>query len=152
MVIPRVYIDTSVIGGCFDKEFFEPSLALFQEFEKGIKIYVFSSMTIDELQNAPKFVSDKLYNLPDNCKEYLRVTNEIKELAVKYIEANAVTEKWMGDAMHIAIATIYKIDVLVSWNFKHIVNLQRIKQFNAVNLLNGYSTIEIRTPKEILAI
>lgn len=149
---PRIYIDTSVIGGCFDDEFKEASLALFDEFEKGLKICVFSGMTVDELADAPKFVSDKLFNLTEKSKEYLIVTNEVKELALKYIEAKAVTEKWIGDATHIALATIYKIDVLVSWNFKHIVNLQRIKMFNAVNLINGYSTIEIRTPKEILSL
>lgn len=148
----RVYIDTSVTGGCFDNEFAEASLALFKEFENGLKICVFSSMTVDELENAPKFVSNKLYQLPDFCKEYLLVTEEVKELAIKYIEAGAVTAKWVGDATHIALATVYKIDVLVSWNFKHIVNLQRIRVFNAVNLINGYSTIEIRTPKEILSI
>lgn len=72
---PRIYIDTSVIGGCFDDEFKEASLALFDEFEKGLKICVFSGMTVDELADAPKFVLDKLFNLTEKSKEYLIVTN-----------------------------------------------------------------------------
>lgn len=58
--------------------------------------------------------------------------------------------KFHEDALHIAIATIHKVDVLVSWNFKHIVNLDRIKKYNGVNLKHGYMILEIRNPREIL--
>ena len=58
--------------------------------------------------------------------------------------------KFFEDALHIAIATINKVDVLVSWNFKHIVNINRIRLYNSVNLKSGYSMIDIRSPREIL--
>ena len=54
------------------------------------------------------------------------------------------------DAQHIAIATISRVEVLVSWNFRHIVNLQRIRGYNAVNLRDGYPLLEIRTPQEVI--
>ena len=51
--------------------------------------------------------------------------------------------------MHIALATLARVDALVSWNFKHIVNLHRIRGFNGVNLMRGYGTLEIRSPREV---
>ena len=73
-----------------------------------------------------------------------------KELAEKYLKEKIVTTKFRADALHIAIATINKVDVLTSWNFKHIVNLNRIRQYNSVNLKYGHSLIEIRSPMEIV--
>ena len=67
-----------------------------------------------------------------------------------YLEEGVITKKYFEDALHIAIATIYQVNVLASWNFKHIVNLDKIRLYNAVNLKNGYAMIEIRTPREIL--
>lgn len=125
----RVYIDTSVIGGCFDKEFEKWSNKLFEEFTTGKLIAVVSDITLDELSNAPKFVVDNFKKIPETSTEML-LSNE--------------------DALHIAIATIEQVNVLASWNFKHIVNLERIRKYNSVNLKNGYKMIEIRTPREIL--
>jgi hypothetical protein len=65
-----------------------------------------------------------------------------------YIEENVVGKTSRADCQHIAMATIYRADVLVSWNFKHIVNLERIRGYNSVNLRAGYQMTEIRTPKE----
>jgi hypothetical protein len=72
------------------------------------------------------------------------------DLADSYMKRNIVTTKYYADALHIAIATVLGVDVLVSWNFKHIVNLNKIKLFNSVNLQEGYPLIEIRTPKEVI--
>ncbi|KZX12100.1 hypothetical protein MBFIL_12300 [Methanobrevibacter filiformis] len=71
-------------------------------------------------------------------------------MAELYLKNNIVSRKYSGDALHIAIATVISVDVLVSWNFKHIVNLDKIKKFNAVNLNEGYHILEIRTPKEMI--
>ena len=78
------------------------------------------------------------------------MTAEAKELANKYIAEKVVGETSFEDCCHIALATIFKVDVLASWNFKHIVNLERIKGYNGVNLKMGYSIIEIRNPKELV--
>lgn len=72
--------------------------------------------------------------------------------AVTQLDAYGVLPaKMRVDAQHIAIATVGRVDVLVSWNFKHIVNLRRIHGYNSVNLRRGYPMIEIRTPREVLS-
>jgi hypothetical protein len=67
-----------------------------------------------------------------------------------YIAENVVGKTSREDCFHIALATIHKADILVSRNFKHIVNVMRIRCYNAVNLKLGYSNIDIRSPKEII--
>ena len=146
----RIYIDTSVIGGCFDKEFKEWSDKLFDDFRNGNKIAVISDITLDELSFSRPEVRNHLNTISNDYKEYVFNDEQAEELADKYIKGKAVTQKSHEDALHIAIATVYKVDVLVSWNFKHIVNLDRIRKYNAVNLMNGYSMLEIRNPREIL--
>jgi predicted nucleic acid-binding protein len=146
----RIYIDTSVIGGCFDIEFKEWSVKLFEEFRQGNKIAVISDITLDELSLARPHVRNHIEIIPDKGKEYILSDKHAEELAAQYIKERAVTSKSHEDALHIAIATISKVDVLVSWNFKHIVNLDRIRKYNAVNLMNGYPMLEIRNPREIL--
>jgi predicted nucleic acid-binding protein len=145
-----VYIDTSVIGGCFDKEFEEWSNQLFEDFKNGIRIPIVSDVTIDELSNAPEKVRNKFYEIPEASLEFITNDEESKELADQYILEKAITEKYYEDALHIAIATIHQVSVLSSWNFNHIVNLDRIRFYNAVNIKNGYSYLEIRTPREIV--
>lgn len=71
-------------------------------------------------------------------------------MAEAYLSEGVITKKSRVDAQHIATATTNRVDVLVSWNFKHIVNLERIHGYNSVNLKLGYPMIEIRTPTEVL--
>ena len=89
--------------------------------------------------------------MPEVHIETLELDAEAKDLAEAYISAGVLTAKMFADAQHIAIATAARVDVLVSWNFKHIVNLQRIHGYNSVNLRQGYPMIEIRTPREVLS-
>ena len=146
----RVYVDTSVIGGYFDEEFKDGSIQLFKEFISSKKTLVISDLTLRELELAPKKVQDLINSIPSKNVEYLLFDDESDFLAKKYIEEEVVTEKFLLDAQHIAIATIARVDIIVSWNFKHIVNLRRIHLYNATNLKYGYKIIEIRTPKEVL--
>lgn len=146
----RIYIDTSVIGGCFDAEFEKWSNRLFDELIEGQKIAVVSDITYREIELAPKQVHDKLFSIPEDYREDILTNTEVETLAENYVKSGAVSHKFYEDALHIANATIQKADIVVSWNFKHIVNLDRIRKYNAVNLMFGYSTIEIRTPREIL--
>jgi len=81
--------------------------------------------------------------------ERVELTDEARELAEKYILEKVIGKTSRADCQHIALATINKADVLASWNFKHIVNLERIRGYNSVNFREGYQMIEIRTPKEI---
>ena len=145
----KVYVDTSVFGGYFDEDFSEWSVKLIEQFMIGEKIVVISNITEDELKNAPEKVRTLFYNIPAEHKEIVKLTNEAKELANKYIKEKVVTKKSLLDAQHIAIATLNKVDVLVSWNFKHIVNYNKIRLYNSVNLKYGYPLLEIRNPREL---
>lgn len=145
----RIYIDTSVIGGYFDDEFSKDTQLLFDEIKKGVYQLVISDLTEKELVNAPEDVRILLKNLNINF-DLIAVTQESIDLASEYIKENVVGQTSVGDCIHIATATINKIDLLVSWNFRHIVNVQRIRGYNAINIKNGYSTLEIRSPKDLI--
>jgi predicted nucleic acid-binding protein len=146
----KVYTDTSVIGGCFDDEFKQWSDVLFQEFIDGIKHIILSDLTLQELELARAEVRNKIQEVPELHKIAVGITDEAIQLAETYINEGALTNKSYNDALHIALATINNADVLASWNFKHIVNLDRIRLYNSINLRIGYRVIEIRTPREIL--
>jgi hypothetical protein len=148
---PRVYVDTSVLGGCEDEEFSEHSLRLMETFVRGERVLVLSILTIQELAAAPARVRQRLASVPESYIETLPLDAEAEALAEAYLAAGVLTAKMRADAQHIAIATVARVDVLVSWNFKHIVNLQRIHGYNSVNLRQGYPMIEIRTPREVMS-
>ena len=144
----RLYLDTSVFGGYFDKEFSEQTIPLFNQIKDGKYLLLYSTITKDELENAPQNVKE----LPDliDSKEFLTPTTEEVELAKKYIDEKVVGQTSYADCLHIALATVHKADYLVSWNFKHIVNVQRIQNYNSINLRNGYKFLEIRSPREFI--
>lgn len=146
----NVYTDTSVIGGCYDAEFKEWSIALFEEFKTGAKKIIISDVAEYELLGAREEILLKLNEVPLQNRLYLKATIEASELAHTYIREGALSNKCFNDALHIALATLNKADVLASWNFKHIVNLNRIRLYNSINLRLGHQMIEIRTPREIL--
>jgi len=123
-VSKRVYIDTSVVGGYFDDEFSFWTGLFFSEVENGNFKLAISEILIQELELAPGHLKDFFYNIEDIHKEFIE--------------------------RHIAIATCNEVEILASWNFKHIVNLSKIHLYNGINLQNGYRTIEIRTPREIV--
>ena len=146
----RFYFDTSVFGGAFDKEFEEASLQLFEKVKLGVVTCVFSDLTESELKNAPQKVRDYFKSLPEEYMEQVVLNRDILALARRYIEEKVVGETSFDDCIHIAAATINKVDILVSWNFKHIVNVYRIRVYNSINIRSNYQTLEIRSPKEII--
>ena len=146
----RIYTDTSVLGGCEDEEFAEHSIRLMRDFVLGRRVLVLSSLTLQELVAAPAEVRNRLVDVPEEHIETLQLGAAAKGLAESYIAAGVLTDKMRADAQDIAIATVGRVDVLVSWNFKHIVNLPRIQGYNSVNLRMGFPMIEIRTPREVL--
>jgi predicted nucleic acid-binding protein len=146
----RVYIDTSVVGGYFDEEFEDVTRLFFDRiFKKDFYVY-FSEVSETELSLAPDFVKDLKSKIPADCYRVLDLDNESKELAENYINEKILGKASLDDAYHIAIATVNRLDVLVSWNFKHIVNYDKIKLFNSINLRFGYPMIDIRSPKEFV--
>ncbi len=147
----RIYADTSVLGGCEDEEFAEHSIRLMENFVRGELILVVSTLTVQELASAPAEVRRRLAAVPEAHIETLQLDAEARDLADAYVAAGVLSATMRADAQHIAMATVARVDVLVSWNFRHIVNLQRIHGYNSVNLRRGYPMIEIRTPREVLS-
>ena len=146
----RVYIDTSIVGGYFDDEFADATKALFERLKNREVVFVISSVLVQELTNAPKYVKELLDKYDNDCFERVLLTQEAIELADRYIAEKVVGKTCVEDCRHIATATLNKVDVLASWNFKHIVNLDKIRGYNSVNMKNGHAVIEIRNPRELI--
>ena len=148
----RIYLDTSVIGGYYDIEFETETKQLFKRItDKEFDVY-FSEVNDTELINAPQYIKDVKSLIPSDCFHYIEMTDEVKVLALSYIRENALGEASRNDAYHIALVSINRLDCLISWNFKHIVNFDRIKMFNSINLRFGYPMIDIRSPLEFFKI
>ena len=148
----RIYLDTSVFGGYFEPEFELWTKILFDRIIKGEIKILFSQLTEIELENAPKRVRELFEKIPERHIEFLAITEQANKLADKYLSENVVGKTSRPDCLHIAIATLNNADLLASWNFKHIVNITKIRGFNGVNYMLGYKMLEIRTPREILEI
>ncbi|RYE22848.1 MAG: PIN domain protein [Sphingobacteriaceae bacterium] len=146
----KFYVDTSVWGGHEDAEFEEWTIPFFEQARIGKFTLVLSDLTLRELAYAPASVRQLTETIPDPFLELVSLTTEAEKLANHYIKEGVLTLKFESDAQHIAMSTILKVDGLISWNFKHMVNFFRIKQYNAINLKFGYQTIDIRTPKEVI--
>ncbi len=146
----RIYTDTSVVGGCLDEEFSAYSIQLFDRFRAGLDILILSDLTLAELGGAPPQVREVLQTIPQGTLEEVTFDEEAAELANEYLASGVIGVPHLEDARHIATATVQRVDILVSWNFKHIVNLDRIRGYNSINLRLGYTLLEIRSPQEIL--
>ena len=144
----RIYVDTSVFGGHYDEEFAEHTVPLFDRIKNGEFVILFSTVTQDELDNAPDKVKELVKSLKTEWTEYLDITDEAVDLASEYTSEKVVGQTSYADCLHIALATINRADFLISWNFKHIVNVQRIRGYNSVNIRYGYKQLEIRSPRE----
>jgi hypothetical protein len=145
----RVYVDNSVIGGLFDDEFSFVTKKLFKEFDNGIYIPVISSVTLQEIQGAPNNVLSFINHFRSKT-EILQLTEEAVELSQNYLKEGKFTNRMLVDTLHIAVATVNNVGIIVSWNFHDIVNLDKIRVYNAVNIMHGFQTVEIRSPREII--
>ncbi|BAP54532.1 PIN domain protein [Thioploca ingrica] len=144
-----IYLDTSVIGGCFDEEFAPWSKGLIKDLQLGHFKAVVSELVAAEIQNAPLPVRQQLATILELDHEYLMVTEVATTLADVYQQRHILTPKYYDDGLHIALATVAQVDLLVSWNFKHIVHFDKIRLFKIVNLEQGYKTLLIYSPREV---
>lgn len=146
----RVYLDTSVLGGCFDPEFAVWSRALVDDFRAGTFRPVLSELLASELELAPASVR-ALYGelLVLAAAPPLPVTPEALDLLARYAARAIVGPRFRNDMLHIALATVADADVVVSWNFRHIVRLEKIRAFNAVNLEAGHKPLAVHSPQEV---
>lgn len=145
----RIYIDTSVLGGCFDVEFSEWSNGLIRDFRSGRLVPVLSDVTAAEVVDAPARVRELHQEMLVLAGAVLALTPEVGDLVTAYEARKILAAKYAADMRHIALATIAAVDSLVSWNFKHIVRLEKIRLFNAVNVELGYQSLNILSPREV---
>ncbi|MEI7833836.1 MAG: hypothetical protein WCJ56_11655 [bacterium] len=148
--ILRVYVDTSVFGGVFDAEFSIASSKLFHRIRQGRFQLIVSGLVQKEIANAPQQVQDLFYDIIQ-LAEIVDVDENMLRLMHGYIDAKIVTDKWRDDALHVAQATVAGCNLIVSWNFKHIVHYEKIPLYNAVNVLHGYNNIAIHSPLEVIS-
>jgi predicted nucleic acid-binding protein len=145
----RIYADTSVFGGLFDVEFAEATKKFFYEIDSGRFTIVTSAIVEAEIEPAPQKIRD-FFARYEAVAEIAQVTQEMLLLQQQYINSGVVTPKSSEDALHVAIATVTQCNLIVSWNFKHIVHFDKIPKYNAVNTLNGYGQIGIFSPLEVI--
>lgn len=145
----RVYVDTSVFGGTQDEEFANKSNRFFDQVRNGKYIVLLSDETLRELSTAPEPVRQIWRDLPPKFVEEISLDNEIIELSEAYIKADVLVASSVSDAIHVASATVAGADLILSWNFKHIVNFDRIRGFNSVNTQFGYRHLTILSPMEV---
>ena len=124
---------------------------MFDRIKAGEFIILYSIITQDELENAPEKVKQFVKSLETNLTEFIEVTDEAVDLAETYIAEKVVGLTSFADCLHIALATIYHADFLVSWNFKDIVNSRRIIGYNSVNFDLQYPSVKILSPQSILS-
>ena len=144
----KAYLDASVYGGCFDEEFREDTDLLIEAIKSGRLMAVVSDLVVSELLPAPEAVRDVLSSLSENLVDVV-VSAEAYALRDAYLAAGIVGPRWAVDALHVACATVERVDAIISWNFRHIVRLDRIKAYNAVNFAEGYGILTILSPKDV---
>ena len=145
----RVYVDTSVVGGCFDREFEQWSNALVEDFRQARLHPVLSDLLAAEIKDAPKPVRELHAELLALVGTGIQLSTESIDLSDRYAAHGILPLKFRNDMLHIALATVANADVVASWNFRHIVRFDKIRLFNAVNLEAGYKPLAIHSPREI---
>jgi len=146
----RVYVDTSVLGGCFDREFCVASQRLLEAIRRGEVVALLSDLLAAEIGRGPEPVRDLLGQMLEAGGERLEMTEAALALQEAYLAAGIVRPASADDALHVALATLARADVLVSWNFRHLVNPARVRAFNGVNLASGYGMLVILTPADVV--
>ncbi len=146
----KVYIDTSVFGGCFDEEFMERSLLLIEAVRSRRIIAISSEVVVAEIDLAPPHVREVLESLPGDALVQHGLSRQMIDLRNAYLEAGILGRRHVNDATHVAVATVARADAMVSWNFRHIVRLDKMRAYNKVNLQNGYGPLTIVTPREVM--
>lgn len=146
----QVYFDTSVIGGYHDEISEDATRKLFKRIENSDFIVYLSEINEAELALAPQAVKDVKDKILLDCLRFLEIDEEVDNLAQTYIKEKVLGKASENDAYHIALASVNRLDCLISWNFRHTVNFDKIRLFNSINIRLGYPMIDIRSPLEFL--
>lgn len=145
----RLYVDTSVFGGPFDPEFAVESRRFFDLVHARLVVVLVSQVVVDEIAGAPGEVQEHFRSLPAASIEPVSVTPEVVALREAYIGDGIVSRKHVDDATHVAAATVARAHAVVSWNFRHLVRLDKMRAYNQTNLRMGFGLISIVSPQEV---
>ena len=149
----RYYVDTSVWNFLLEEGRPEHRAVTERFFEEigQLGTLGISEVVLDEMQRASSARRQALQQLVDHHRpELLERTEEIDELAGRYVEAGLIPVRYRNDALHLAVAVIHDFDVVVSWNFEHLVKLKTRLGVNGLNKMLGYREIEIVSPEEVV--
>lgn len=156
----KIYLDSSVISHLFADDSPERKLITEELFnvinaETHYEFFI-SDIVINEISKTPDFhLREKLLNAAKNNNihllDYNESVDEVKSLAMKYLSQGALPSSSVDDSLHVAIVTIYEIDILLSWNYKHLANINRERRFHSINFNEGYNyPIRITNPMEVI--
>ena len=150
--IKRVYVDSSAVGGKFNKRVAEQTKPFWDAVERGRVVIVVSDILEQEIRDArtPQRVKDFFDTSLKPRAVRVMTTEEVRVLAKRYISENVVGNDSFADCLHVSLATLANADVLVSWNLMHMVN--NSDEYNRVNRTLGYSNIEILTPEKFMEV
>jgi len=150
--IKRVYVDSSAVGGKFNKRIAEQTKPFWGAVESGEIVVIVSDMLEEEVMdvNTPQRVKKFFNTLLRSQAVRVMTTEEVSMLAKRYIAEKVVDESSFADCVHVALATLANADVLVSWNMTHLVN--RHEEYKRVNVALGYPEIEIQTPEKFMEV
>ena len=151
----KLYLDTSVWNFSFyDKapEYQAATLEFFGKARQGLFELFSSEAVILELGRAPEPLRGQMDALiKEIVPEMLAQSEEVNRLAKVYLKEGVLPQKSEVDALHVAYSTVHQIDILLSWNFRHLANLNRRDRVAAVNLAEGYShPLNLMTPLEVI--
>ena len=150
----KVYLDTSVISHLMQEDVPEKmadTLKLWDMFKDGKYDVYLSTVTLEEVSDCPEPTRSQLYNYLEQINYTpIEITDDMSDIAQQIIDMGILTKKSYDDCQHIAAAVIYGCDCIISWNFKHIVNIKTIRGVRAITNLKGYKYIEILNPSVLL--
>jgi len=150
---PKIYLETTLFNYYFEpeREAHADTVRLFDEIKQG-KYEAFTSIAVvEELEKAPDEKRNRMIDLLKKCPiTILQVSEEVKTLAIQYVAAEILPLNSLTDAQHIAAATVYEMDMIVSLNFKHIVRRKTVEMTGFFNLRAGYKPVAIYSPMEIV--
>jgi predicted nucleic acid-binding protein len=146
----RIYLDTSVVSARVDDRLPERRRATVDFWERLADYEVaISELTLTEIRAATEPNLRQEMEASVRGFEVLPVGVESRRLAQEYVRRGVFSPAMLDDALHVAVAVLFRRDVLVSWNFRHLVNRRRRALINEVNILTGHPTIEIVAPPEV---
>lgn len=146
----KVYLDTSVISHLMQEDVPEKmadTRKLWGMFKDGKYDVYLSTVTLEEIADCPEPKKSRMYDYLEQI-DYtpIKITDDVSDIAQQIIDMGILTRKSYDDCQHIAAAVIYECDCIISWNFRHIVNIKTIRGVRAITNLKGYKPIEILNP------